>query len=173
MAYLVMGIIYISLLIKAPEMKFLVIVFAVFCSSCSALDTALQNAISFGDITELNKYSPEVDKQLFIRLFQSPVYVNNCFKETHGVCKYKYFLSVSTFDENPETNIYTLSTNGEVDKVTWGESADIDTAKIGLVVNKYTQAALNNNNELVNEKLIVNLVVTPKQISESLISQSN
>jgi hypothetical protein len=146
--------------------KLLLITLAVFFSSCSALDSDLQNAISYGEIRDLNKYTPEVDKQLLIRLFNSPVYVENCFKETHGVCQYKYFLSVSTFDEYPETNIYFLKTLGEIGKIEWVPTSDVDTAKLELVINRYTRAALSNNNELVNTISIVNLVVTPIEINE-------
>ena len=86
-------------------------------ASCMALDSDLKNAISFGEIKYLDKYSPEVEKQLYLRLFQSPVYIKNCFEETHGICFYKYYLSVSTYDEYPETNIYELKSQGEIKNI--------------------------------------------------------
>ncbi|WDE08802.1 hypothetical protein SG34_033455 [Thalassomonas viridans] len=154
-------------------MKILLIALLAFCSSCSALDSDLKSAISYGEIKGLNKYTPEVDKQLFIRLFNAPIYQDNCFKETHGVCQYKYFLSVSTFDEYPETNIYLLKTLGEIDKIEWLPTSDVDTAKLKLAINSYTKAALSNNNKLVNTKSIISIVVTPVEINESLTNMPN
>ena len=90
-------------------MKFLLSLLAVFLTSCSSINYQLKNAISYGEIVELNKYSQDVEKQLIVRLFRSPIYKKNCLKEIHAPCQYKYFISVSTYDENPETNIFSLS----------------------------------------------------------------
>lgn len=151
-------------------MRVLIIVLAALSYSCSALDPALQNAISYGEITELNKYTPNIDKKLLVRLFQSPIYKEDCFQETHGVCQYKYYLSVSTFDEYPETNVYSLAILGEIEKITWERSADIDTANLEIIVSRYTKDALLNNNELINSRTKIRLAVTPKRIEQSVFN---
>lgn len=150
-------------------MRILTLALIVFCSSCSTLDPVLQTAISYGEIRDLNKYTPGVDKKLLVRLFHAPIYLEDCFKETHGICQYRYFLSVSTFDEYPETNIYALDTAGEIEKIKWVPSPDIDTANLELFVNSYTKDALINNSDLVNNSVTVNIVVTPKEIEESVV----
>lgn len=154
-------------------MRLLLFSLIVFCSSCGAIEAELQNAIAYGEIQELNEFSPDIDKQLFIRLYQAPEYKENCFKETHGVCQYKYFLSVSTFDEYPQTNIYTLKTIGEVVDVKWSFAKAVDTALIDITMSKYTAEALKNNKGLVNTKTLVHLVITPARMSESLAELSN
>jgi len=156
-------------------MKYLLFSLVFLCASCSnaneidakGIDLELQQAISFGPIQDLNEHSDEVDKQLFIRLFRAPLYVQDCFLETNGICKYKYFLSVSSFDEQPETNIYSLKAVGEIADISWSATDKIDTAIINLTINKYTSAALKNNKELKSELKNINLVITPKNIIES------
>lgn len=153
-------------------MKYLFFALMVTCSSCYAIDPDLQKAISFGEIKELNQYSSDVEKQLLVRLYQAPIYKENCFKETHGICQYKYFLSVSTYDEYPETNIFELKNTGEIIDVKWSLSNKVDTAVISMTVNKYTTEALKNNKDLKNGKAIINLVITPTKLKESLTSVS-
>lgn len=154
-------------------MKYLIFSLLFICSSCYAIDAELQKAISFGEIKELNQYSSNVEKQLFIRLYQAPIHKENCFMETHGVCQYKYFLSVSTFDEYPETNIFELKNEGEITDIKWSTSNQVDTALISLTANKYTAEALKNNKELKNSKVTIKLVITPKELKETLTSVSN
>lgn len=152
-------------------MKFFLIALTLFCSSCSALDVNLKNAISYGEIRDLSEYTPEIEKKLFIRLFHAPIHSDDCFKETHGICQYKYFLSVSTFDEYPETNIYELETLGEIDSISWMPISGMDKAKLKLTLNKYTKEALLNNSLLINKRYVVNIVVTPKELTEVLASK--
>lgn len=148
-------------------MKIVIILSFMLLSSCSSLNNELQNALAFGAIKELNLLNPEVDKQLLLRLYKSPSYQERCFKETHGVCQYVYFLSVSTFDEYPETNIYRLKTRGDIVKINWQNGTKIDSAKIIFIFNKFTSEALKNNKTLINEEKVVHIVVNTESISES------
>ena len=147
-------------------MKVFIILGFILLSACSTLNSELQNALAFGSIKELNQLNPEVEKKLLLRLYESPSYQEGCFKETHGVCRHVYFLSVSTFDEYPETNIYKLKTKGDVVKISWQNETKIDSEKIILVFNKYTSEALKNNNSLINEEEIVHVVVNADSITE-------
>jgi hypothetical protein len=149
-------------------MRFFILLVIIITSGCASLDNDLQNALAFGDIKELNEYSVEIDKQLLIRLYSSPIHKENCFLETHGTCKYKYFISVSTFDEYPETNIYKLQNEGEITDINWIDTSDIDSAELNLVFNQFSVAALKNNNTLINHQKIVHIKANSSDISETV-----
>lgn len=153
-------------------MKVVLVLALALLVSCSAVDSELQSAISYGEIVELNKYSDNIDKQLLVRLFKSPLYKKGCFKETHGVCQYQYFLSVSTFDENPETNIYRIREVGEIREVKWLGSDAIDTAVIEFDFGKYTKMAVSNNPELVSEHFRLKVILTPESIDQARVEFS-
>ena len=140
-------------------------------SACKSINNELQSALAFGAIEELNKLDPKIEKQLLLRLYRSPLYVENCFQETHGICKYTYFLSVSTFDEYPETNIYQLKTKGEITKITWHTENKADSAKLDIIFTKYTSYAIKNNSSLDAQKEFVQIVVNSKNISETSEAQ--
>lgn len=154
-------------------MKVILILSLTLLVSCSAMDRELQSAISYGEIVELNKYSENISKQLIVRLFSSPIYKEGCFKETHGVCQYQYFLSVSTFDEYPETNIYRLTEVGELKGAKWLDSAATDTAVIEFEFEKYTKMALRNNPDLASESFLLKVGLSPKSIDQALTKLSN
>lgn len=138
-------------------------------SACSTLNGELEKALAFGSIKELNELDPEIDKQLLLRLYESPLYGDDCLKETHSVCRYVYFLSVSTFDEYPDTNIYKLKTEGHIVSVSWMSDSEVDTAKLNLVFDEYPEEALKNDNSLRHEERTVNVVVNTNNILESKI----
>lgn len=79
-----------------------------------------------------------------------------------------YFLSVSTFDEYPETNIHRLKTKGVIVNLNWENDTAVDSAKLNLVFNKYTSEVLKSNNLLQNKEEIVTITVTSSRISESI-----
>lgn len=147
-------------------MKIFFIAFTVLLSSCSSINSQLQEAISYGKIVELNEYSKGIDKQLLVRLFQAPIYNEDCFQETHGVCQYQYFISVSTFDEYPETNIYPLKTQGEIRTYKWLNATEVDTAKLEFGINNYTKVAISNNPRLTPKTSILEVFVSPKKTIE-------
>ena len=152
-------------------MKFLVFLACILLSACSSIPKELENALAYGTIQELNNLNPEIEKDLFIRLYEKPIHREGCFKETHGVCQYKYFLSVSTFDEHPETNLYELKNIGEAITINWLKEDTIDSAEISFIFNKYTKEALLNNTDLKNEQNKVIIKVTPTSISETTVKQ--
>lgn len=154
-------------------MRFLLLLSVFVLSSCSNIDSELTKAMSFGEITDLNGYSKDIEKSLFVRLYRSPVYKENCFKETRGVCKYQYFLSVSTFDEYPDIAIYKLSEQGEIKEIHWSNSGEIDTAIIEFTMNSFTDMALKNNSTLKPESKKLLIMVSPTNIEKSLTRQSN
>ena len=148
-------------------MKLLLILGFMLLSACSSLNSELQNALAFGEIKELNQLDPKADKQLLLRLYRSPLHQEGCFKETHGICQYTYFISVSTFDEYPETKIYKLKTRGEIIKISWQETTRLDTARLKLTFNHYTREALKNNKSLENIEKTIYLEMNLANFKES------
>lgn len=147
-------------------MKLFVLVACIALTACTGVSQKLQNAIAFGTIEELNTLNPEIEKNLLLRLYRSPSKSINCFKETHGVCQYEYFLSVSSFDESPDTNIYKLKTKGEIIKIDWQNDTRNDSAKLHLIFNQYTSIALKNNKSLDAGKNTLRIEVNIDRILE-------
>ncbi len=137
-----------------------------FLTSCATHDGDLWRAISYGEISEVNGYSSEIEKSLYVRMYQAPIYNEDCFVETHGICKYKYYLSVSTFDEYPEVNLFELRHQGEVVDIRWLENKDVDSATIEFRMSKYTKEALQNNSALAVEVDVFQVVLTPHSMDE-------
>ncbi len=155
-------------------MKIMTLICMVFIfSSCSNLEKSLEKAIAYGSIQELNNINPKVEKNLLVRLYESPIYSENCFKETHGICHYRYFLSVSTFDEYPEVNIYNIKQVGEISEIKWLNKQSSDYAEIKFTFNKYTKAALNNNSSLKNKIEDILVKLTPIKYIEEKYSANN
>jgi len=152
-------------------MRIFLLVIIFLLSACKTIDNELQNALAFGVIEKLNKLDPNIEKQLLLRLYRAPVYVEGCFNETHGICQYNYFLSVSTFDEYPETNIFNLKTKGEITKVVWLNESKVDSAKLNITFTHYTIHAIENNKALSTQKEIVQIKVNKEYISESSVVQ--
>jgi len=147
-------------------MKLLILLIPFLILSCSTVDKNLQKAISYGDVISLNEYSSEIDKRLFVRMLNVPEYKEGCFKETNGPCHNRYFLTVSTFDEKPETNIYPLKARGEVVDVAWHESTENDMADITITMSNHTILAFENNPELKREKILIRVNLTTHSIDE-------
>ena len=145
-------------------MKYLFFLSIIFFSACSTINSDLKYAMSFGEIIDLNEYSNNIEKQLFVRLYRSPIYNDNCFDGISGVCQYKYFVSVSTFDEYPDTAIYALSVHGEMLDIKWFEATKIDSAVIEFKINTFTKNALDNNPDLKSDVVLLRIEVSPNDI---------
>lgn len=111
----------------------------------------LERAMAYGLIYDLNKYSPDVGKNLLLRMYEVPAREeHDCFIETSGVCRYEYTLSVSTFDEAPTFDTIRLNHVGKISEIEWKESDATDSAWLSLKVDDYTPEALKNNPNLKN-----------------------
>jgi hypothetical protein len=127
----------------------------------------MKQAMAIGSMKELNQLDMEKDKDLLVRLYQVPVLGETCFIETHGICRYKYLISVSTFDEYPEINVFELSARGEVTNISWLPENTLDYVEMELAFNTYTQDALKNNTALENKIYKVLLKIDPKKVVET------
>jgi len=148
-------------------MPILLLTILLFAGSCTAINEDLQRALSYGKITEANEYSPQIEKKLYIRLYQAPVYGVKCFEETHGVCRYRDFMTLATYDEYPETGIFPLKLTGEIKNIEWRHSKEIDSAVLYLTVHAYTAEALENNPDLQDTVSIVRIKASPASIEET------
>lgn len=128
----------------------------------------LKDVMAFGSMRELNGIDPKKQKDLLVRLYQIPAAGENCLMETHGACRYQYYVSVSTFDEQPETNVFKLSNKGEVTNIAWLTENKLDYVEIELSLNKHTKEALKNNAALENKAVKVLLKIDPKKLIETL-----
>lgn len=96
----------------------------------------LKETLAYGDVRELNKLTPSVDKNLMLRLYKVPSHDHSCGIETEQACNYVYTLSVSTFDEHPEVNTYSLGT-GYISDITWLNEDAVDTVKLQYTMKSY------------------------------------
>lgn len=128
----------------------------------------LSRVMAYGSVKELNAINPEIEKDLLIRLYQSPIFGESCFIETHAVCRYNYYLSVSTFDEFPQSNVFKLKMVGKVTDIHWLKETKYDYVEIEFTINQYTKEALVNNPALVNTSTSVLIKVDPNRLIESI-----
>lgn len=153
-------------------MKLVLFFIALSLGACSTkpvqVFSDLKYAMALGVITELNNINPKQDKDLLVRLYQVPVIDQNCFIETHGICQYKYYISVSTFDEQPEINVFELSHLGEITNVSWVFENRLDYIELEFTLNKYTKEALNNNHSLEKDTLKILIQLDPKNLIEKV-----
>jgi len=126
----------------------------------------LKTAMAYGTVIELNKLETKVEKKLLIRLYKIPLLNGTCYIETHGTCQNKYLVSVSTYDEQPDVNVFALKATGEVSRIRWIKDDGIDSAKIELMMNRYTKEATANNSSLKNTQMKINLQINVNKIVE-------
>jgi len=147
-------------------MKKLFVLAALLLTACSHspvrnnVDINELNAVmAYGTSNDLNKINPEIAKDLLVRLYQLPILGEECFVETHGICRNNYYITVSTFDEYPEINVFKLNMVGEITEIHWIQENEYDYVEIEFSLNKYTKDALANNDDLINvhSKVLVKL----------------
>ncbi|MCK7543730.1 hypothetical protein MLC59_06055 [Marinobacter bryozoorum] len=150
-------------------MKIVLFAFFLTLAGCSSLGSEFRGAVAYGQIRDLNGASPDIEKPLFVRLIEVPIVESSCYPETRGTCRFQYYLTVSTFDEQPETNVFRLGQRGQVHGVAWRESGLLDTAVIDLQITKYSRVGVEANLELEQESSTVRIRVTPNAMEEVLL----
>ena len=130
----------------------------VFLSSCAAVKDSrhqdiatMSKTLALGKMINLNSKSSTLEKDLLVRLYEVPIFENDCFIETHGVCQNEYYIAVSTFDEYPEVNFYRLGQIGELVDFEWLDESISDYVEISFMFRKYRMVAVENNPALLNE----------------------
>ena len=128
--------------------------------------TAIHNSMAYGKLIELNKFSPQVEKPLLLRLYETPKTDENCGLESGAVCKYQYVLTVATFDEYPEVKIQRINLVGEFIQAEWiAKPQKADKALIRITYAAFTSTARKVNPKLKNQKKTVDLQVNLREIA--------
>ncbi len=146
---------------------------SIFLTACASSPVNKTNDINFskilalGKVIEANEIRAEHEIDLIVRLYEVPIFENDCFVETHGVCQNQYYVAVSTYDENPETNIFKVSQRGVLSSLEWVKDEKVDYVKLVLKMDKYSKEAINNNPGLFNVSSELFIELTPWSIDES------
>lgn len=133
-------------------------------------EQTLLNNLAYGQLIELNQYTPGQQKGLMLRLFAAPARDETCGLETGAPCKNKHLITVATFDELPEVQVHTLQAKGEFVKADWVVSktpeSTVDQAELVLTFREYHRFATRSNSKLPKRFFRVNLKITQHDIEE-------
>ena len=136
--------------------------------------TLLKN-LAYGQLIELNHYSPGQQKGLMLRLFATPAGDETCGLETGTTCRNKHLITVATFDALPEVQVHTLQAKGEFVKADWVVSktteTTVDQAELVLTFREYQRFATQANPKLPKKFFRVNLKITPVRIEEEQLTK--
>jgi hypothetical protein len=135
----------------------------------------LMNNLAYGQLIELNHYSPGQLKGLMLRLFATPARDETCGLETDTVCKNNHLITVATFDELPEVQVHTLQAKGEFVKADWVVSetpeTTVDQGELVLTFREYNRLATRTSPKLPKKFFRVKLKITQQGIEEFALSQ--
>lgn len=138
-------------------------------------EQALSNNLAYGQMIELNQYSPGQQKGLLLRLFATPTRDETCGLETGSACKNKHLITVATLDELPEVQVHLLQAKGEFVKADWVVSkmneTTPDQAELVLTFRQYHRFATRANPKLTKKFDRVSLKVTQQGIEETLLTK--
>ena len=138
-------------------------------------EQSIKNNLAYGQLIELNQYSPGQQKGLMLRLFATPARDETCGLETGGTCKNSHLITVATFDELPEVQVHSLQAKGEFVKADWLISKTpekiVDQAELVLTFREYHRFAMRANPELPKKFFKVHLKISQQGIEETFISK--
>ena len=134
-------------------------------------EPTLLNNLAYGQLIELNQYSPGQQKGLMLRLFATPAHDETCGLETGATCRNNHLITVATFDELPEVQVHTLQARGEFVKADWvvpktPETA-VDQAELLLTFREYNRFATRANPNLPKKLFQVKLKISQQGIDEN------
>lgn len=134
-------------------------------------EPTLLNNLAYGQLNELNQYSPGQQKSLILRLFATPARNETCGLETGTTCKNNHLVTVATFDELPEVQVHTLQARGEFVKADWVVSktpeTTVDQAELLLTFREYNRFATRANPNLPKKLFQVKLKISQQGIDEN------
>ncbi len=121
--------------------------------------------LASSNLTILNTLQKNIEKNLLVKVYEVPsTQENKCFPESHGICKYKYYLATSQLDDSPILNAYYLGEFGGIVEFKWKKTNEVDTAIIYIRVNKFSQTALKYNKSLINIEKTYKIIVKPNEV---------
>jgi hypothetical protein len=156
--------------------KNLILCLSLFFLACSsnAENNGITNAemkkiLALSNVVDLNELDKHIEKNLLIKVYEVPVLEeNDCFPESHGVCKHDYYVSVSQFDEYPEYNVFKIGTFGQITNFKWKKTDKPDTAEIEILTTQYSLDAQKYNDKLpdIENRLLLKLNVNKLKIDQ-------
>jgi hypothetical protein len=130
----------------------------------------LLNNLAYGQLIELNQYSPGQQKGLMLRLYATPDHEETCALETGTTCKNQHVITVATFDEMPEVQVHSMQAKGEFVKADWvlpkTPETTVDQAQLVLTFREYHRFATRANPNLPRKFFQVNLKINQQGIEE-------
>lgn len=130
----------------------------------------LKKVLALSNFIDLNLIETNFEKDLILRVFEMPVTEqNDCFPESHGVCNYDYYLSVSQQDEYPDFNVFKIGRFGQIISYKWIREDKPDYAEIEILTYKYSSAALKYNKKLKNEEKRLLLKIDVNGVTQSSV----
>jgi hypothetical protein len=130
----------------------------------------LKKVLALSNFIDLNLIKTNVEKDLILRVFEMPVTEqNDCFPESHGVCNYDYYLSVSQYDEYPDFNVFKIGRFGQIISYKWIREDKPDYVEIEILTYKYSSAALKYNKKLKNEEKRILLKIDVSGVTQSSV----
>ena len=138
-------------------------------------EQSIKNNLAYGQLIELNQYSPGQQKGLMLRLFATPARDETCGLESGSTCKNNHLITVATFDELPEVQVHSLQAKGEFVKADWLISKTpekiVDQAELVLTFREYHRFATRANPELPKKFFKVHLKISQQEVEETFISK--
>lgn len=154
---------------------FCLVLFANLSWASQVDEQILMNNLAYGQLIELNQYSPGQQKGLMLRLFAMAASDETCGLETGTTCKNNHLITVATFDELPEVQVHALQTKGEFVKADWvvlkSKQATPDQAALILTFRQYHRFATRANHKLPKTFFRVRLNITQQGIEEVLLEK--
>lgn len=130
----------------------------------------LKKVLALSNFIDLNLIKTNFEKDLILRVFEMPVTEqNDCFPESHGVCSYDYYLSVSQHDEYPDFNVFKIGRFGQIISYQWIREDKPDYVEIEILTCKYSSAALKYNKKLKNEEKRLRLKINLNGVTRSSV----
>jgi hypothetical protein len=126
----------------------------------------LERAMAYGRIVELNDVESASEKGLLVRIFQVPTLDGDCAPEDRRACAHRLLVSVATFDEQPQTNVFDLGVRGEVASVRWLPTEAPDCAALALSIQRIAGATGDGDAARDAQIENVRLEVTPTRLVE-------
>ena len=157
--------------IQKIMMSSALVLFANSSLATEVKEQTLLNNLAYGQLIELNQYSPGQQKSLILRLFATPARNETCGLETGTTCKNNHLVTVATFDELPEVQVHTLQARGEFVKADWvvpkTPEKTVDQAELLLTFREFNRFATRANPNLPKKLFQVKLKISQQGIDEN------
>lgn len=149
------------------------VLFANSSWATEAEEQTLLNNLAYGQLIELNQYSPGQPKGLILRLSPLRPTMKPVTWKQVSLAKNKHLITLATFDELPEVHVHPLQTKGEFVKADWAinesSQATPDRAELVLTFRELNRFVTRANSKLLKKFFHVHLNITQQGIEEDFL----